>query len=317
MENLHEKILVSILLPVKNASKYLEESLCSLLNQSHRNIEIIIVYDNSIDDSLEIIEEFKTKDDRIKLVKGNNKGLAAALNLGMTYTNGKYLARMDSDDISLADRIEKQVRLMEETGADICGCDVSIIDNESNVKREWIVPKSHYDFVIELASHVPFAHGSVLIRLKFLSEAKLKYREIAASEDYQLWVDMFIHGARMKNLSGVKYQYRQREDSVSNMFFEKMLTQSMEVRKTFLNIYCDDIKNAITWVINDNYKSTVLSARKVGKAIVWLLVICKQWSLFKLTFKISLIEFFIAVISVLADSPKVGVRLRNILKFPL
>ena len=93
--------LVSVVMSVYNSEKYLKEAIESILNQTYTNFEFIIVNDGSTDSSLDIIQEYMKKDERIVLISRDNKGLPYSLNEGIEKAKGKYIARMDADDISL------------------------------------------------------------------------------------------------------------------------------------------------------------------------------------------------------------------------
>ncbi|HIP11775.1 MAG TPA: glycosyltransferase family 2 protein, partial [Arcobacter sp.] len=101
--------MVSVLLSVYNGEKYLDEAIESILNQTYQDFEFIIINDGSTDKSLEIIEKYKKEDNRIVVISRENKGLIYSLNEGISQAKGKYIARMDADDISLATRFEEQV----------------------------------------------------------------------------------------------------------------------------------------------------------------------------------------------------------------
>ncbi|WP_244834814.1 glycosyltransferase family 2 protein [Clostridium sp. BJN0001] len=104
---------VSVIMPVFNAEKYLEESIKSVLNQTYKNFEFIIINDGSTDSSLSIINKFKSMDNRIRVIDQKNNGIVYSLNKGISTAKGKYIARMDADDISLPNRIKNQVKYME------------------------------------------------------------------------------------------------------------------------------------------------------------------------------------------------------------
>lgn len=107
------EILVSIIMPVYNAEKYLSEAIESILTQTYKKFEFIIIDDGSTDNSLEIIKSYALKDKRIKFFTRENKGLVNTLNELISLSNGKYIVRMDADDISLPKRVEMQVTFME------------------------------------------------------------------------------------------------------------------------------------------------------------------------------------------------------------
>lgn len=105
--------LVSVIMPVYNAEKYVEEAILSVLNQTYKNFEFIIINDGSTDNSLQILRRLQLTDKRIRLISRENYGLVTTLNEGITISKGKYLARMDADDICYSTRFEKQIKLLE------------------------------------------------------------------------------------------------------------------------------------------------------------------------------------------------------------
>ena len=105
--------LISVLLPVYNAEGFIAKSIESILDQSYKNFELIIINDGSTDKSLKICEEFKQKDDRIILLSKQNEGLTKALNFGIQHSSGYYIARQDADDISLRNRFQTQIKFIK------------------------------------------------------------------------------------------------------------------------------------------------------------------------------------------------------------
>lgn len=106
---------------VYNGEKYLAEAIESILNQTYKNFELIIINDGSKDNSVEIIKNYMKQDNRIVLIDRENKGLPYSLNEGISVAKGEYIARMDADDISLPTRFEKQVDYMQKNELDVCG----------------------------------------------------------------------------------------------------------------------------------------------------------------------------------------------------
>ncbi|MEM6529315.1 MAG: glycosyltransferase family A protein, partial [Chloroflexota bacterium] len=106
--------MITVLMPAHNAELYLEEAVDSILNQTYTDYEFIIVNDNSTDRTQEIIDRYTAQDDRISSIQVNVRSASAARNVGLDYAKGDYVALMDSDDIALPDRLEKQMRAAEE-----------------------------------------------------------------------------------------------------------------------------------------------------------------------------------------------------------
>jgi len=150
--------LISVVLSVYNAEKYLVEAIKSILNQTFKDFEFIIINDGSTDKSLEIIESYQKEDERIILISRENKGLIASLNEGIEKAKGKYIVRMDADDISLSTRFEEQVKIMEENqNIGLCGTSVIVFGN--NIKNDvWKLSKDDKTIKTELLFSSPLFH---------------------------------------------------------------------------------------------------------------------------------------------------------------
>jgi glycosyltransferase involved in cell wall biosynthesis len=262
--------LISIVMPVYNAESFLESAIFSILNQTHSNFEFIIIDDKSTDDSLMIIKKFQKKDSRIKLLNGDGKNLVKALNKGIMKSKGKYIARMDSDDISLPKRLESQVKYIEKYNLDICGCYCEYIDEDNNKLKVVKFPRSHEMCFLSLALKVPFVHPSVLIRSNFLSDKNLKYgkNKYKKAEDFDLWIRMSNAGAKFGNINKILFKYRVRNDSLSSINDKNINLDS----KNLTNIFLKNNKNKIEKILNKNQVGLnqveeVIKARLVFKIL--------------------------------------------------
>lgn len=205
-------------MPVYNGEKYLREAIESILNQTAGCFEFIIVNDGSTDSSPLIIEEYKRNDNRIKVVTQKNQGLIASLNTAIGEARGKYIARMDADDISLPKRFEKQVDLCEKYGLDLCGCHFNVIDELSRSISSVLTLTDSRFFGVALIRSVPFAHGSVLFNREFYLKNKLSYgnTKYPKAEDYALWCQFYVHNARFGNVDDFLFNYRDVSGSLSS-----------------------------------------------------------------------------------------------------
>ena len=163
-------ILISVILPVYNGAPYLDEAIVSILKQTHDNFELIVINDGSTDESLEILEKYAAQDNRIIIINRQNKGLVYSLNEGILKAKGKYIARMDADDVSDISRLESQIEYIQKHNLDICGGHYLLIDDEGRINGLNVVPISHEMCTLSLLFKVPFAHPSVMIRKRFLDE---------------------------------------------------------------------------------------------------------------------------------------------------
>jgi glycosyltransferase involved in cell wall biosynthesis len=226
--------LVSVILPVYNAERFLRMAIESILNQSYRNIELIIVNDCSKDESLNIANEYGKHDSRV-IVKSNfvNLKLAKTLNRAISLSNGKYLARMDADDISAPTRIEKQVRAMEENqNIAVVGCDIAIIDENDRA----IGFRKYLEFDKEIKKKLfffsPFCHPAIMIRRKAIDSAGVYDHLYNPAEDYELYFRLGAVGNFM-NLKEVLFTYRIVENSMTLGSTRNMEDKTIEIREKY------------------------------------------------------------------------------------
>lgn len=229
-------ILISVVMPVYNAEKYLDEAIQSILTQTYNNFEFIIINDGSTDKSLEIIEKYKNQDERIILISRENKGLIYSLNEGIKKSKGKYIARMDADDISLPERFQKQISLLEKENGDICGCHWIVVNESGKIIECSSVPLTHSSFILYLSYSVPFAHGSVMIRKTFFQDLGILYGcgEAKYAEDYELWLKLYDLGAKFVNVNEFLFYYRQFNQSLSQINFKRNRKDAKKLSLKFI-----------------------------------------------------------------------------------
>ena len=198
--------LVSIVIPVHNGEKYIKESIDSCLNQTYKNIEIIVVDDKSEDKTLEILKEYGQKLTVIPVEKQN--GLGNVINIGIRESKGKYIARMDADDIMYPTRIEKQVQYLESNPNCVAiGGQIDIIDENSNIT-------SHREYAIEDRDikknrflFQPFAHPAVTLRKSTVEEISLYPEDMWKVEDVKFFLILSTKG-EYHNLEDTVLKYR-------------------------------------------------------------------------------------------------------------
>jgi len=202
--------LVSVLMPVYNAEKYLCESIDSILNQTYQNFEFIIINDGSTDGSADIVRSYK--DPRIIFVDNpKNSGLVSVLNHGLDIAHGKYIARMDADDISLPERFEKQVKFMERhRNVGICGTFFRVFGRVGYIETKKAYPK-----LKDMREPSPLGHPTVMMRKSVLDKYHLRYDpRYKYAEDYELWTRA-VEYTKIANLKDVLLNYRWSGDNVS------------------------------------------------------------------------------------------------------
>ncbi len=204
---------VSILMPVYNAEPYLSEAIQSMLNQTYADFELIILDDCSTDRSAEVVQTFS--DARIVYHRNEvNSGLANNLNTGLKLATGKYIARMDGDDISLPHRLQTQVDFLEShPDIDLCSCAMQMFGADNQL---WIRDRDPEQVKITMMFYSAVLHASSVFRRDVFEKNNLYYKqETFPAEDYDLWARAAFF-CRMVNLPDVMYLYRMHRTQVTS-----------------------------------------------------------------------------------------------------
>lgn len=223
---------VTVLMPVYNGGAYLRGAIESVLGQTYRNFELLIVDDGSTDESGAIIRSYD--DPRIRLIEnGENLGLVSALNRGIDTARGEYVARTDADDISLPSRLEKQVAFMEEhPEVGVCGSWVKTIGDHAGHIQRYLA--SGEDIRANLLFWTSLAHPSVILRKAVLEEPRIRYDgAYSRTEDYALWAEL-SRRTRFANIPEVLLRYRLHGESVSHVHAREQREQASRIRRSFL-----------------------------------------------------------------------------------
>jgi len=196
---------VSVVMPVYNGEKYLRESIDSILNQTYTDYEFIIVNDGSNDKTEEIILSYN--DNRIRYIKNEkNLQIVKSLNRGIELAKGRYIARMDADDISLPRRFEKQITFMEnnlEIG--VCGTWLKTIGEKEEV---WKLPVIHEEIAMQMFFSSSIMHPTVFLRTAILKKLTHIYSDdFNKAEDYELWTRLLVK-TKFANYPKVLLKYR-------------------------------------------------------------------------------------------------------------
>lgn len=181
--------LISVIIPCYNAEKYVESAVRSIMNQTYKNLEIILTDDCSTDSTFSILEKLAAEDSRIKLYKNEtNLKIVKTLNKMIQHANGKYIARMDADDISLLERIEKQVDFLE-ANPDIafCGTNAWHINEVGKKNGFSCLPRTNEEINKFKFYACPFYHPSVIGRSAIYKE-NFYDENFLYAEDYELWI---------------------------------------------------------------------------------------------------------------------------------
>lgn len=229
-----EKPFVSIIMGAYNCGNTVSACIESIQNQTYKNWEFIICDDCSTDNTLDILREFAAKDKRIRILRHRrNMRLAASLNHCLKVSRGKYIARMDADDESLPERLEKQVEFLEaHPEYDAAGCSRIVFDENG---EKGIRISEAYPDRKGMVRDTPYAHPTIVMK-KSVYDALGGYRSSRATmraEDLDLWFRFYEKGFRGCNMQQALYRYREGKDD----FKKRSLKAGIQTAKVFLDGY--------------------------------------------------------------------------------
>ncbi len=216
--------LVSVVIPVYNREAFIGAAIQSILDQTYPFIELVIVDDFSQDNTVNIIKRFDNSN--LKLIElSENKGVSFAFNLGVANSTGDYIARLDSDDIALPDRFERQINYLENNkNISICGTYLKSFESEKLYK----FPSENKDIKTLLIERCPISIGTVMCRKEvfrtFSMNTKLRY-----SEDYEFW-SRALFQFKAHNLPQVLVYYRQHDEQLTKNHYEEQIHIDLNIK---------------------------------------------------------------------------------------
>ena len=208
---------ISVLLPIFNGEKFLDECLASLLEQSFEDFEIVAVDDGSSDGSAEILKVWCSRDARIRVLTRPHSGLVEALNAGLSACRGELIARMDADDKVHPRRLELQAQAFEESpDLDVGASLVAHFPDETlreglRIYENWLNSLVTHDQILrERFIESPIPHPAAMVRRRVLEEVG-GYRDLGYPEDYDLWLRLAAAGKRFGKVPEILYFWRHHE----------------------------------------------------------------------------------------------------------
>ena len=284
-----EDIKVSVVVPVYNVQDYLEQCLDSLVNQTLAEIEIICINDGSTDSSLAILEDYSSKDPRIKIITQKNRGLSGARNTGMKYINGEYVCFIDSDDWLESNALEELYEMSKDLDLDMIFYQMRnyIEDKDEFEDTQYgsvgVLDSSYdgkvftYKDVLDVLFKLPHSPCSKLFKTSFLRELDVEFPENLNYEDVLFFFKVFLKADRVSFLKKPFYLYRTRADSITgsagvkSLDIFEILRQSYEVinqtaildtnNQDFLMYLIVNFKNVYQSVVDD-FKEEFFQALK-------------------------------------------------------
>lgn len=223
---------VSVIMPAYNAELYISTAIESILNQTYKDFEFIIVNDCSTDSTLEIIRKYAKNDKRIKVISNQeNQRIAKTLNNALREAKGEYVARMDADDWSYPERIAKQVKLMDgNPNISISSGNMEICDENLKVINTSKFPSSDEEIRKVFLQYNPTVSPAMIWRRKF-SEEIGGFKIDTMSEDYMFFIDMSSKG-EVANLKDILIKYRVLNTSASSTQMRRAHLSTIQIALT-------------------------------------------------------------------------------------
>ncbi|MBF8276453.1 MAG: fucosyl transferase [Candidatus Brocadiaceae bacterium] len=256
--------LISVVMPVYNAERYVADAIRSILEQTYPNFEFIIVDDGSTDGTIKIIREFAGKDSRVRLVYLTHGGGPRAANAGIALAQGEFIARMDADDIALPERFSVQLAWMQKTGVDICGCCVKMFGAEDSLI--WF-PETHEAIRHELLFRVGVMHPTVIMRADILKT--YPYNEQTYHDDYEL-LTRLAPIYRIGNIQQMLLMRRCHPQQTNVVHHAKFLTERQQFRRPYFH-------KLFPQATADDYTAIELAAEKKPASNPGELALAGKW----------------------------------------
>jgi glycosyltransferase involved in cell wall biosynthesis len=252
---------VSVLLAVYNGEKYIKEAVESILNQSFKDFEFIIVDDGSTDSTAKILNEYK--DHRIvRLVNEKNMGLVGSLNKGLHMAKGEFIARMDADDVSKKNRLEKQITFLDENPTvGVLGTYMEQVDENGKILSVFRPPLEHRAILLAMLRTTAIAHATVMMRKKVVLVNGGYDANFPHVEDTELWSRLILK-TNFANLPEPLYVRRIHQGSIMDKYSGLQDAKSDEIRNRLLRSVIDDK------ILREDEIKTILNLRKKDNSIV-------------------------------------------------
>ena len=201
---------ISVVLPVHNCHRTIERAVRSILAQTVRDLELVVVDDGSTDGTAEMVKSLE--DSRVRLIQQAHQGVAAAANRGVVESRASWIARMDADDFSHPLRLQRQLEHQRSTEADVVGCRVAIVDSQGravpslNRYQRWINEEtmSHAQIVALRFVEFPLVNPTILARRDYF---ELGFRKTDMPEDYELMLRAAEQGMRFEKVSAMLFDW--------------------------------------------------------------------------------------------------------------
>lgn len=226
-------MLVSVIIPCGKVDQYFELALDSIINQTYRDIEVLVIANGLCLAELDLLSSICSKDSRVIILKTEMKSLINALNMGINYASGAYIARMDCDDVSLPQRIEKQVSFfLKHQDYSVVGCRVNLIDKDGKgLDKQFKYVEHHGDIFNIMPIRNVMCHPALMFKKSDLISVG-GYKFGFMSEDHELFIRMLRSKMKFHNINEVLFHYRRHEGQITS--FDKAWKNFIEISSFLL-----------------------------------------------------------------------------------
>lgn len=235
---MNNNILVSVIMPVYNTEKYLWEAIESILNQSFKNFEFIIIDDFSDDWSFELLQKYEKKDERIKLYRNEeNKWVVRTRNILLDKVSDKsiYIAIMDADDLSEISRLEKEVNYLESNlDYSIVWSNINIINEKWKINWSRKYPEDNSEVSNIIWKKSPLAQPAVMIRKSSLGKIGVYNEDFERCQDYELWFRFFDNWFKIWNIQEKLLKYRVFSEQWKIKHLKLTLKNTIKIQKKYI-----------------------------------------------------------------------------------
>tara|TARA_B110000902_G_scaffold257115_1_gene324830 strand:- start:100 stop:849 length:750 start_codon:yes stop_codon:yes gene_type:complete len=225
------KPLISIVIPYYKKKKYIGQTINSIIKQSYKNFELILIYDDPDKSDLNYIKKILKNIKRKKIIINNiNIGAGLSRNLGILKARGKYISFIDGDDVWKKDKLKNQLLFMLDNKIEFCFTSYSII-NKKNTIIKFIKAKKNIDYK-DLIKSCDIGLSTVMLKTRLLK--KIKFTKIKTKEDYILWIKLSKKNVKMMGLDQKLVLWRKLDNSLSSSVFQRV-HDAFYVYNTHLN----------------------------------------------------------------------------------
>lgn len=221
--------LVSVIMPVYNAEKYIRESIDSLMSQTYDNFELIIIDDCGTDHSMEIVGSYA--DSRIKVFHNDkNMGIAYSRNRGLENCSGKYIAILDDDDISTKERLEKQVFFLGNNDIEVVGGEAVWIDENGKIIRECLPMPDNPDYIkTSFLFQNIYNNSEVMFLRELIEKNNIRYQDdLMGMEDFKFWIECSKVG-KFSNIQECVLKRRMVKDNTTSVILKNQKEKRKQV----------------------------------------------------------------------------------------